>query len=331
MTRNRTHTTRKPARVTAQAPAPAAEENRADIYQRITDRIAAAIEAGAGRWQMPWHPGADGVAPRLPVNASTGKPYRGINTVVLWATAQAEGYPSAVWATYRQWAELGAQVRKGEQSSPVVFWKISDKDEQEDGDNGQDGEDGRRSRVFARGYSVFNATQVDGYEAPALPALPEPERIGHAEAFFAALGADIRHGGNRACYVPGLDQVRMPPFPTFRDAVAYYATLAHEATHWTGHASRCARDLRGRFGEEAYAAEELVAELGAAFLCADLALAPEPRPDHAAYVASWLKVLRGDKRAIFTAAAKAQQAADWMHTRQPAAAWAGEVAQARAA
>ena len=342
MTRNRTHTTRKPARVSAQAPAPAAAaEGRADIYQCITDRIAAAIEAGAGTWQMPWHPGADGATPRLPVNAATGKPYRGINTVVLWATAQAEGYPSAVWATYRQWAELGAQVRKGEQSSPVVFWKINGPDEGEDGGTGggdgggaagEDGADGRRPRMFARGYSVFNVAQVDGYAAPALPALPEPERIGHAEAFFAALGADIRHGGNRACYVPSLDQIRMPPFPAFRDAVAYYATLAHEATHLTGHASRCNRDLRGRFGEEAYAAEELVAELGAAFLCADLALAPEPRPDHAAYVASWLKVLRGDKRAIFTAAAKAQQAADWMHARQPAAAEPAEdVAQARAA
>ena len=175
----------------------------------------------------------------------------------------------------------------GEQSSPVVFWKINGPDEGEDGGNsggaaGEGSEDGRRPRMFARGYSVFNAAQVDGYAAPALPALPEPERIGHAEAFFAALGADIRHGGNRACYVPSLDQIRMPPFPAFRDAVAYYATLAHEATHLTGHPSRCNRDLRGRFGEEAYAAEELVAELGAAFVCADLALTPEPRPDHAA-------------------------------------------------
>ncbi len=338
MTRTTTRTSRKastaskPARVSAQAPAPTAEENRADIYQRITDRIAAAIEAGAGTWQMPWHPGADGTAPRLPVNAATGKSYRGINTVVLWATARAESYPSAVWATYRQWAKLGAQVRRGEQSSPVLFWKINGPDEGEDGGSTGGGGDGCRPRVFARGYSVFNAAQVDGYEAPALPALPEPERIGHAEAFFAALGADIRHGGNRACYVPSLDQVRMPPFPAFRDAVAYYATLAHEATHLTGHPSRCNRDLRGRFGEEAYAAEELVAELGAAFVCADLALTPEPRPDHAAYVASWLKVLRGDKRAIFTAAAKAQVAADWMHARQPATAGrVEEVAQARAA
>ena len=136
----------------------------------------------------------------------------------------------------------------------------------------------RRSRVFARGYSVFNAAQVDGYAAPALPVLPEAERIDHAEAFFAAIGADIRHGGARACYVPSLDQIRMPPFEAFRDFVAYYATLAHEATHFTGHPSRCARDLRGGFGDEAYAAEELVAELGAAFVCADLALAPEPRP-----------------------------------------------------
>ena len=341
MTRNTTRTIRKktskPANVAAQTPA---EENRADIYQRITDRIAAAIEAGAGTWQMPWHPGADGAAPRLPVNAATSKPYRGINTVVLWATAQAEGYPSAVWATYRQWAELGAQVRKGEQSSPVVFWKINGSDEGEDGGDtggsdggaaGKDSADARRPRVFARGYLVFNAAQVDGYAAPALPLLPEPERIGHAETFFAALGADIRHGGNRACYVPGLDQIRMPPFPAFRDAVAYYATLAHEATHITGHASRCNRDLRGRFGEEAYAAEELVAELGAAFLCADLALAPEPRPDHAAYVASWLKVLRGDKQAIFTAAAKAQAAADWMHARQGADARPELEEQARAA
>ncbi len=328
MTRNRAQTTRrktgKPASVATQAAAAAAEDSRADIYQRITNRIAAAIEAGAGRWQMPWHPGTDGAAPRLPVNAATGKPYRGVNTVVLWATAQAEGYQSATWATYRQWQELGAQVRKGEQSSPVVFWKISGQDDGEDGGSpgggdaggGESSEDDRRSRVLARGYNVFNAAQVDGHVAPALPVLPEPERIGHAEAFFAGLGADIRHSGNRACYVPGLDQVRMPPFPAFRDAVAYYATLADEATHWTGHASRCARDLRSRFGEEAYAAEELVAELGAAFLCADLALALEPRPDHAAYVASWLRVLRGDKRAIFTAAAKAQAAADWMHAHQ---------------
>ncbi len=211
----------------------------------------------------------------------------------------------------------------------MVFWKISDKEEQEDVDEGA--EDGRQSRVFARGYSVFNAAQVDGYAAPALPVLPEVQRIDHAEAFFAAIGADIRHSARGAYYVPSLDLIRMPPFEVFRDPIAYYATLAHEVMHFTGYPSRCARDLRGRFGEEAYAAEELVAELGAAFVCADLALAPEPRPDHAAYVASWLKVLRSDKRAIFTAAAKAQQAADWMHAQQNTAVSSEAAEQAKAA
>lgn len=208
----------------------------------------------------------------------------------------------------------GAQVRKGEQASPVVFWKITE--QAEPGDDAE-GDDGRRGgkRFLARGYSVFNAAQVEGYEAPALPVPPKTQRIEHAEAFFAALAADIRHGGNRAFYRPAEDRIQMPPFEAFADPVAYYATLAHEATHWTGHPTRCARDLKGRFGEEVYAAEELIAELGAAFLCADLDLASEPRPDHAAYVQSWLKVLRGDKRAIFTAAAKAQTAADFAHAQ----------------
>jgi antirestriction protein ArdC len=291
-------------------------EGRADIYQRITDSIAAAIEAGAGEWRMPWHSGADGQAPVLPVNVVTGRPYRGINTVVLWAAAQAKGYNAGIWGTYRQWKERGAQVCKGEQASPVVFWKVTDKGKADETVEPQEDESRSAGRRFlARGYAVFNATQVDGYEAPALPDPSAIQRIGHAEAFFAAVGADIRHGGSRAFYRPSEDRIQMPSFEAFRDAVAYYATLAHETTHWAGHPTRCARDLKGRFGEEAYAAEELVAELGAAFLCADLALASEPRPDHAAYVQSWLKVLRGDKRAIFTAAAKAQAAADFVHER----------------
>ena len=169
-------------------------EGRADIYQRITDQIAGAIEAGAGKWHMPWHPGGDGTVQMLPVNAATGKPYRGVNTVVLWATAQAEGYSSAVWATYRQWAELGAQVRKGERASPVVFWKISDKDEREDDDAA---EDGRGSRVFARGYSVFNVAQVDGYAAPALPVLPDAERIDHAPSSAISSSAAYASSPNR--------------------------------------------------------------------------------------------------------------------------------------
>jgi len=221
-------------------------------------------------------------------------------------------------ATYKQWSELGAQVRKGEKSSLVVFWKVFDRDGQDAADDEDEANPARR--FMARGYAVFNAAQVDGYQAPVVvPPSEGPERIAEADTFFAAIGADIRHGGNRAYYSPGGDHIQMPHFSAFRDAASYYAILAHEGIHWTGGgANRCARDLRGRFGSESYAAEELVAELGAAFLCADLDLASEPRPDHAAYVASWLKVLRQDKRAIFTAASKAQQAADWLHGRQGA-------------
>lgn len=288
-------------------------EARADIYQRITDSIVSAIEKGAGEWRMPWHSKGDGAAPIMPTNLITGRPYRGVNTVVLWASAEANAYGSAVWGTYRQWKEHGAQVRKGEQASPVVFWKITDRNEE--GEEGGDSPDDTRSgrRLFARGYSVFNAAQVEGYEAPALPPPTIPLRLQSVDQFFSSLGASIAHGGNRAFYRPADDRIQMPSFEAFCDPVAYYATLAHEVTHWTGHPARCARDLKGLFGDEAYAAEELIAELGAAFLCADLDLASEPRPDHAAYVQSWLKVLRADKRAIFTASAKAQAAADYVH------------------
>jgi len=151
------------------------------------------------------------------------------------------------------------------------------------------------------------------------PALPPLQRIDAADWFFIATGAVIRHGGTRAFYAEGSDHVQMPPFETFRDAESYAATLAHELTHWTKHEKRLARDFgRVRFGDEGYAKEELVAELGSAFLCADLAITPEVRDDHAAYIASWLKALRDDKRLIFTAAAHAQRASDYLHALQPA-------------
>ncbi len=288
---------------------------RGDIYSRITDRIIAAIETGAGDWRMPWH--TDGSAQARPVNVASGKAYRGINTLALWVAGQAMAYRSATWGTYKQWQELGAQVKRGEKAAPVVFWKVNDSDTD---DAQEDGEGNARRRIVARGYCVFNADQVEGWtppaEVPAPSGLDDGQRIAQVEAFFRNLGATITEDGSRAFYRPATDSIHMPPFAAFTDPVSFYATLAHEATHWTGHKSRCDRDLRGRFGSESYAAEELVAELGAAFLCADLALASEPRPDHAAYVASWLKVLKADSRAIFTAAAKAQQATDWMHSRQ---------------
>ena len=281
-----------------------------DVYTRVTNHIIEAIERGAGTFRMPWHvTDADHFSP---LNAVSKKPYRGVNVVSLWAAAEVKGYASGLWATYRQWQELGAQVRRGEESSLVVFWKVSEREREEADEETEPG----RGRIFARGYSVFNVAQVEGYEVPTVTKRSEPERIQAAEAFFGALGADIRHGGNRACYRPLHDDIQMPPFEAFRDVVAYYSTLAHEATHWTGAKARLDRDLSGRFGTNAYAAEELVAELGAAFICADLGLSVEPRPDHAAYISSWLEVLRKDTRAIFTAASKAQQAADYMHGKQ---------------
>jgi antirestriction protein ArdC len=289
------------------------KSERADVYERVTNQIIEAIEAGAGEWRMPWHKltGANST----PVNAVTRKPYRGVNVISLWATAIECGYRSSVWATYAQWQQLGAQVRKGEESAFIVFWKF-DRDTETQTNDADDNEQGHRS-ILARGYHVFNAEQVDGFPLPPMETLPEPERNEAAEQFFSHLGADLRHGGQRAFYNPAHDFIQLPPFALFKETAAYYATLGHECIHWSGAPHRLNRDLKGRFGAEAYAAEELVAELGAAFLCTNLGIANEPRPDHAAYVKNWLAVLRNDKRAVFTAASKAQAAVDWMHDRQP--------------
>lgn len=285
-----------------------------DIYERVTNQIIAAIEAGAGEYRMPWH--HDGSAITTPVNVASRKSYRGVNILSLWAAAQASGYAAGIWGTYRQWQELGAQVRKGEHGHLVVFWKTTDRSSDTDRQDGDDNHHEPARRLFARGYIVFNAAQVDGYTPPELPVLPEVERIEYAERFCAALGIDIRHGGSQACYIPSKDCVQMPDFACFRDAIAYYAVLLHECGHASGAKHRLDRDLSGRFGSAAYAMEECTVELLSAMICADLNLSVEPRPDHARYIASWIKVLRSDKRAIFTAASKAQEITDWMHARQ---------------
>lgn len=285
-----------------------------DVYEEITNKIVAAIEAGADEFKMPWH---NNGGSSLPVNAVTGKPYRGVNTIALWVDAMEKNFSTGTWATYEQWRSIGAQVQKGARSSVIVFWKFID-----DEKPGDEGESGRESatedkRMLARAYRVFNADQVDGYTPPAIIQSAPGERNDGAEAFFANLKAEIRHGGNRAFYSPGKDVIAMPPFEVFRDTAAYYATLSHETTHWSGAKHRLDRDMTGRFGEQAYAMEELVAELGAAFIVSDLGLTSEPRPDHAAYIGNWLQVLKNDKRAIFTASSKAQTAADYLHGLQP--------------
>src|ERR1700730_10708403 len=293
------------------------------VYARVTDQIVTAIEQGVGNWRMPWH--TSGKFDFSPINAASKKPYRGINTVCLWAAAQAKGYDRGEWATYQQWQERGAQVRKGEKATTVVFWKFAH--ESAESQEGSEQQHASPTRLlFTRGYSVFNAAQVDGYTPKADADTPMPERIAHAEAFFQAIRADVRNGGNRAYYAPDSDHIQMPLFQAFTENVSYYSTLAHEHTHWTAPASRCDRQLGKRFGDNAYAAEELIAELGAAFTCAHLGLSTEPREDHAQYINSWLRVLKADSRAIFTAASKAQQATDWLIARTGESARTAEVA-----
>lgn len=291
---------------------------RVDVYGRVTAKIVSDLEQGVRTWLKPWN--AEHIAGRIsrPLRAC-GTPYKGINVIMLWASATEQGFNCPIWMTYRQAQEIGAQVRKGEKGTLVVY---ADRIKRND-INEETGESAEREIPFMKGYTVFNCEQIDSlpphYLAPAqAPALSPLQRIERAEAFFAALRADIRHGGNMAYYAVHPDYVQMPPFESFQDAESYYATLSHEVTHWTRHPSRLDRDFgRKRFGDEGYAREELVAELGAAFLAADLGLALEPREDHAGYIASWLQVLKDDKRAIFQAAAHAQRAADYLHSRQP--------------
>ena len=286
---------------------------RANLYEEITAKIVAAIEAGAGEWRMPWH--HDGTSTARPINVGSRKPYRGVNVVALWVAAQAAGYPTGLWGTYRHWQAVGAQVRRGERATTVVFWKSSRVEPAEDA-NSADAER-EQPRFFARGYSVFNQAQVDGYVAPETPVLTESERVAHAEAFYANLCIPTAYGGAEACYVPSKDTVFMPLFAAFHDAAAHYSTLYHEGIHATAAKHRCDRQLSARFGSEAYAMEEIIADLGSCAILADLGIAVHPRPDHAAYISSWLKVLKNDTSAIFTAASKAQQAVDWMHAQQP--------------
>ncbi len=285
-----------------------------DIYERITNQIIAALEScteNGNTWKRPWH--CPDMVNVIPKNAATGSQYRGINVIALWVTAQDRGYLNGLWATFRQWQELGAQVRKGEKSCPVVFWSMIEKKKngqaEERADAGHDS-DAQNTALFAKTYHVFNVSQVGGYEEPQKEALTD-DRLEHAEQFFSRVGVTIREA-TKAFYRPSDDTVYMPPFASFFSKEGYYSTLAHEVTHYTGHESRLNRDMSNRFGDEGYAMEELVAELGAAFLSAELGVTNEPREDHASYIQCWLKVLKQDKRAVFAAASKAQAACDWL-------------------
>jgi len=258
-----------------------------DLHAEITQRLITAIEANPGEPQMPWRRTSRLLW--MPENALTKSAYNGINIINLWVAAEMRGFSSPIYATYKQWQELGALVRKGAKSELVIFYKEFEVETEDESDDGK--------RRVARASYVFNADEVDGYE---LPGRAEPlgpiEKIDAADRLMTATGIPVVHGGERAFYRPSTDTIHMPEESLFtgtgtmtRDE-AYYAVLLHEATHATGHKSRCDRDFSARFKKDAYAAEELVAEIGSAFLCAELGITQDTRADHAQYIANWLQL-----------------------------------------
>ncbi|ASY74411.1 ArdC family protein [Sinorhizobium fredii] len=285
-------------------------QNIKDTYQRITDAIIEQLEAGTKPWIRPWRGNSRGsLVPRR----ATGDAYRGINVLMLWLASELAGYEENTWMTYRQAQDFGGQVRKGEKGALVVKYGTFTPKEREDDDD--------RAIPYLKGYTVFNVEQIenlpDGFYQPAeaLSTTPVPH-LDTVETFIRNTAASVTYGGTTACYRPGPDDILMPDRARFESEVHLYSTLLHEASHWSGSKHRLDRDLSGRFGSESYAIEELVAELSASFLCADLGVAHDPRDNTATYLESWLKVLKNDKRAIITASAKAQAAADYLHGLQ---------------
>lgn len=288
--------------------------NRSDIHARVTDEIVQAIETRVSVFEMPWHKRAHAGLPR---NPATGNVYRGVNTLVLWVAGQRNGYASSYWASYRQWQSLGAQVRKEERGSVVVFYK---REEKTTDNSSEDTDEPEKTRAVLRHSFVFNSDQVDGWSSQESPHEVDDCTLSAIDEFVDALPSDIRYGSDSAYYNLTLDRVFMPHRANFHDTKSgraidgFYAVLLHEHIHWSGHPSRLKRDLSGRFGSSAYAMEELIAELGAAFLCASLGISTYPRPDHAAYIASWLRVLKEQKTAIFVAASAASVASQFLES-----------------
>ena len=267
------------------------------IYQQVTDKIIAELESGTiPSWVKNWsgEAGSD-------CNVISKKTYSGINTIILGMS----GFKSPFWATYKQWVSIGAQVSKGSKGTHIIFYSPV-----ENGSKITEAGEVKNYSYILKSYTVFNAEQVTGFEAPALPVPKVFNNIACIEALTVKSGAKLQFGGDRAYYSPSHDYIAMPHKTQFNSEASYYATLLHELSHWSGHKSRLDRDLSGRFGNEAYAAEELIAELSAAFLCARYSITGELR--HASYIASWLRVLKNDNKAIFKAAALAQKSADYL-------------------
>jgi len=281
-----------------------------DLHQEITNKIVEEIERGALPWLKPWT-GASGPAHSVPVNATSGKRYSGVNVLMAWAHCAATG-TRARMITYKQAADAGGHVRKGEHGATVI--KVGTYTKSVTNPVGDTVEE---DRTFLKAFTVFSVDQCDGLpadimgEAVKSAAVQEHERNERVDAFAAATGATILHnGGDRAYYSVSLDHIQLPEKAQFASANQYYATLCHEMVHWSGHASRLARTFGKRFGDNAYAAEELVAEMGAAFACAELGIVGELR--HAGYIDNWLRALKSDKRILMASASAASKAADYL-------------------
>ena len=305
--------------------------DRTSLYQEITDRIIAELEQGRVPWAQPW--GSAGLtAPLgLPQNAATGRKYSGINILILWSAVAERGFSGQRWLTFRQALALGGHVRKGEKGTTVVFADrfVPERERTRAEEAGEEPE----TIPFLKRFTVFNTDQCEGLPAEAAPPAPEPlpehRILPQFEALIRATGADIRIGGNRAFYMPSADTIQVPPMSAFFEPINWHRTVLHEMVHYTGHSSRLNRDQSGTFGSSAYSFEEVVAEIGCAFLCASLSITPTVR--HSDYIGAWLDVMRADNRAIIRAASAASKAVDYLLAfldRNPAAAAEEEPAAA---
>lgn len=289
---------------------------RKDVHQQVTDSIIKQLEEGIVPWKQCWKTNQSALF-QLPRNAVTGKAYRGINIVLLWSTANEKQFASQEWASFKQWQSKKEAIRKGEKGNFVVFTDTFEKEV-----------DGEIKKIPFLKYSfVFNRTQLVSYSPNELPLenteKPLVERIKVADEFIANTFASIEHREGGACYAPELDKIFLPPIDSFIDteyasaSENYYATSFHEITHWTGHHSRINRKIKNKFGNHAYAEEELIAELGSAFLGAEFNLSGSKATDHANYIGNWLKVLKDNKQFIISAASEASKAVDFLKEMQP--------------
>jgi antirestriction protein ArdC len=281
------------------------------LYQEVTDKIIAELEAGRVPWVQPWGSAGINASLGLPQNAATGRKYSGVNILILWGAVAERGFTGQRWLTFRQALALGGHVSKGEQGTTVVYADrfIPNGERARAEEAGEEPE----AIPFLKRFSVFNTDQCEDLPAEASAAAPpHPENLilPEAEALIRATGADLRVGGDRAFYVPSEDYIRVPPPSAFFEPINWHRTVFHELGHHSGHSSRLNRDLSGAFGSAAYAREELVAEMTGAFVCAALSIVPTVR--HADYLGSWLEVLREDNRAIIRAASAASKAADYL-------------------